>query len=75
MVTGTENTLAALIKTEFDARITISLGSPPTTPNAIIELAEAFAFSVIPHFVSTADITPGTFTAGPDPVVGIGGLL
>jgi len=75
MVAGTENTLAALIKTEIEARILAQQGFVVATPNVIVQYAESVAFSVIPHFVANVQIGPGGFTAGPDPVVGIGAFL
>ena len=75
MLTGSENTLAAAIKTDLDARILASTGSPVATPNANKDLTDAIAFQIIPHFLSNAQVTPGTFSTSSGPVTGIGGLL
>lgn len=75
MLTGTENTLAALIKSELESRINSTYGYNPQTPNAIDELTEAIAYAIIPHVISNTEVDPGTFAAGGDPVSGIGELV
>ena len=77
MLTGTENTLAAALKTDLEARILAALGSPVATPNHIKELTDAIAFQTIPHFLASVQILPGSFTApvGGGPVTGVGVFL
>ncbi len=75
MLTGTENTLKALLDTEIRAAILAFTGSAVQTPNVIIALSEGIAEAVIPHFVSNTDVLPGTFNVATVPVVGIGTIL
>ena len=73
-LTGTENTLSALIQTEIKAAILANTGNAAATPNGLDSIGDGIANAVIPHFVANTSVLPGTFTATV-PVVGIGGLL
>ena len=75
MVTGTENTLKALLITKIEAAVTTKHGSV-LTPNEIDVLADGIAFSVIPHFVANVAINPGTFNVPAfGPVLGVGAFV
>lgn len=74
-LTGTENSLSASIDSAIRAAITANEGTAPANPNVIDSLAEGIANAVIPHIVSNAQVLPGTFVAGANPVTGIGALL
>ena len=75
MLTGSENTLSALIKTEMETAILADTGSAAASPNNLVSLGNGMAAAFIPHFVANVDITPGTFSTVSGPVTGIGGLL
>ena len=76
MVSGTENTLKALLITDIEAGILADCGAAVQTPNCISGLAAGIANAVIPHFVSNAQILPGSFNVpGFGAVVGIGAML
>ena len=76
MVTGTENTLKALIDTEIKAAILVNTGTAAASPNALDSISEGIANAIIPHFVGNADILPGTFAvSGSGPVTGIGLMI
>jgi len=75
MLTGTENTLKALIDTDIKAAVLSNTGNPVATPNAIDSLAEGIANAIIPHYVSNTQVLPGTFSTVSGPVSGIGLLL
>ena len=74
MLTGTENTLAALIETDIRAAILANTGNPAATPNALNSLSQGIANAIIPHIVSNTQVLPGSFTASVA-VTGIGALL
>jgi len=73
-VTGTENTLKALIITKTEAALTTKHGAV-LTPNEIDIMAQGVADAVIPHFVSTVVINPGSFTTSSGPVSGVGAFV
>lgn len=75
MLTGTENTLSALIQSELSARILAATGQAPQSPNIIDLLADAISFAIIPHIVSNTDVLPGSFANGGGAVSGVGALL
>lgn len=75
---GTENTLAAQIKTDIEARILVNEGVPVITPNGLVSLSEGIANAVIPHFLSNVQILPGSFQVSIPavfPVTGVGTFL
>lgn len=74
-LTGSENTLSALIQSQLATRVTAIYGQPPQSPNIVNLLADALAFSIIPHFVSNAEVLPGSFANGGGPVGGVGALI
>ena len=75
MLSGTENTLAALIQSELESKIQARFGYPPQTPNVLPELCQAISESVIPHCVSNTQVLPGSFSTSSGPVSGAGSLL
>ena len=75
MLTGTENTLKALIDTEIKAAVLSNTGNPVASPNAIDSLSEGVANAIIPHLISNAQVLPGTFSTSSGPVSGLGLLL
>lgn len=75
MLTGTENTLSALIQSNFSTQITSLTGAPPQAPNCIIQLANAMAMSIIPHLVTNTVVSAGSFVSPTGPVTGTGALL
>ena len=76
MLTGSENTLKALLDTDIKAGILADCGTAVQTPNCILGLAAGIANATVPHLVSNIQVIPGSFNVpGFGAVVGIAGIL